>query len=204
MNRSGASRISASRRSVRVFVAIEPTATILDELTKCIERLRESWPQAPVRWVRPEQIHLTLRFLGHVAETHLRGLQDSIAEVAGRNSPLRLSLGRLGCFPNAQRPRVIWIGVRCKNGTLDALHSSLNESTSIHGDPPESRTFHPHLTLGRLQAGARLPRGWEEKPAGIVVSSWEDWAVRQIALIQSRLGAGGSSYETLAKFPLQV
>lgn len=153
-----------------------------------------------VSWVRAENLHVTLRFLGSLAEAALGPVREALAEAAREVPPFRLAVGGFGGFPTAWAPRVIWVGVTAGAEPLGALHARLEAGLARHGIPPEGRAFHPHVTLGR----AREPRGApglaelltaEGEPLGEV-------AVDAVHLMRSDLHPGGAQYGVLAREPL--
>src|SRR6185369_3311627 len=133
---------------MRLFIAIE----LPDHYKKALGELRTAIPGA--RWVAAEQIHLTLAFLGGVDEDTAGRL---IAGLAGiQAAKFELSLTGTGCFPNRQRPRVVWVGVKPEPG-LTGLAAMVRETVLACGIPLEERPFSPHLTLARL----KFPAPWE-------------------------------------------
>jgi 2'-5' RNA ligase len=151
------------------------------------------------RWVRPEGIHLTLRFLGEVDEHRDRSARDGWRRVAGTVEPFRVRLGELGCFPERGAPRVLWAGIDEvePGGALARLASGLEATARERGWEGEARPFRAHLTLARrareghpdrLSPSHAPPRG-------------EGW-VKEVVLFQSRLDRSGARYTALASFPL--
>ncbi len=108
-----------------------------------------------VSWVRAENLHVTLRFLGSVDEATLGRAREALTEAASGIAPFRLALGGFGGFPAAHAPRVIWVGLTAGAEPLVELHARLEAALARCGIAPEGRGFHPHVTLGR----AREPRG---------------------------------------------
>jgi RNA 2',3'-cyclic 3'-phosphodiesterase len=153
-----------------------------------------------VSWVRVENFHVTLRFLGAIDEATVGGVREALAEAAGGVAPFRLALGGFGGFPSARAPRVIWVGATAGAEPLVALHARMEAALGRRGIPPEGRAFHPHVTLGR----AREPRGAVElaelldgapEPLGEI-------EVDAVHLMRSELSPSGSRYSVLAREPL--
>lgn len=177
----------------RLFLAIELSQEIRRTLLEFGRELGQMAPGGTVRWVRPENIHLTLRFLGDTPVESLESIIEGMDRVAVEFSTFELALGKLGCFPNPRKPRIIWVDVIGELGTLEALQLGLSQMLTPLGWEPEKRRFHPHLTLGRVKDSralieARLPLGRELRPQKIHVDS--------IALIESTLLSDGAVYST--------
>jgi len=177
-------------KSVRCFIAIEFSAEIKQQLSELKESLAESVPDGAVRWVKPANIHLTLKFLGDtdVAKVDLVG--EQLEETATVHLPLVIQLGRLGCFPNPRKPRVVWVGVD-GGSTLQDIQGAVEDSLVPLGWPAESRKYHPHLTLGRVKnqqqvVTARYPWG-EQRVTG-------RQQVDELCLIESDLRPSGPVY----------
>jgi 2'-5' RNA ligase len=108
-----------------------------------------------VSWVRTENLHVTLRFLGSVDEATLGRVREAMAEAAAGVAPFSLAVGGFGGFPSARAPRVVWVGLAGETESLVRLHAELEAALERRGISREGRAFHPHVTLGR----ARDPRG---------------------------------------------
>ena len=188
---------------IRSFIAIELPSEIKAELTSLEERLISG--QHPfVKWVAPEGIHLTLKFLGNVAQTTLPQIIEAVARIAQPISPFHLQIGGLGAFPNLQRPQVIWVGVGGEVEKLAALQRGVDAALAPLGFHPESRPFSPHLTLGRLRERAS-PR--ERQNFGQWVSSTKfetslSFEVEALSLMKSQLTPSGAIYSQLASIKL--
>jgi len=136
--------------TVRAFIAIELPDSVKAALSGLQERLRRGGP-APVKWVEPDGMHLTLKFLGNVAVSVIPDVERAIAESAQRGHPFRLSLGRPGAFPNLRAPRVVWVGIEGDTATLASLQESVERGVVTLGFAREKRGFSAHLTLGRVR-----------------------------------------------------
>jgi 2'-5' RNA ligase len=176
---------------IRAFIAIgipERLQTVLGRVSR--ELTRDLSPRS-VRWIKPQNIHLTLRFLGDVQLDKLAYIKRGIDEVVVRSAPLTLYLDTIGCFPNARRPRIIWIGLAGDLDQLSALHRSIEQMLDSIGWEPERRKFHPHLTLGRVRdprvvADASLPWGRMLAQGQLIVET--------VHLVESQLFPTGAIY----------
>jgi len=176
---------------MRLFIAIELPTGLKSELG----RLRANIPG--VRWVPTEQIHLTLAFLGEVDEEAAVKLTAQLAEI--RADAFKLSFGGIGCFPDRQRPRVIWIGVIPEPGLL-RLATAVQQSAHTAGILLEERHFSPHITLARLKLPAVDDlRAFLDQQHRITL---EPFAVREFTLFQSKLTSQGAMHSQIRSFPL--
>ena len=108
--------------------------------------MRPLWPAQGVSWVSPENLHLTLRFLGAAEDGQIAALGQGLTAVAARHEGFTATTGQSGCFPNRRRPKVIWAGVGDADGRLGALQQDVEEVVCAAGWEPEERAFRPHVT----------------------------------------------------------
>jgi 2'-5' RNA ligase len=169
---------------MRLFVAVWPPAEVLD----LVDRLPR--PEHPaVRWAPRDRWHVTLRFLGEVDEGELPALEQGLAATATDHSGRRVAMGPV----TARLGRTVLI---VPVTGLDDLGRAVTVATAGYGAPPEDRAFTAHLTLARSRARATIPSTLAGQP---VAAAWD---ATEIALVRSRLGGGGPTYETLARLPL--
>ncbi len=135
-------------KTIRCFIAIELPAEIKAELARVITFLRENIPEG-IRWIPVDNIHLTIKFLGDVNIDHIDLIQNAIIKSVISIPPFKVSLTKVGAFPNIHRPHVIWLGLDAP-GYLADLVDTINLHTEDIGYPSETRPFSPHLTLGRV------------------------------------------------------
>jgi len=178
---------------IRSFIAIEIPAAI----RQAIGRMITEWDQAqyPVRWVKADNLHLTLKFLGEISEPVLNRVSQKIKSISERFAPFRFSLQELGCFPSPKSPRVIWIGAAEGKKEVTSLQQIIEQELALIGLKPEAREFSPHLTLGR--ANARFD------PQNILATRYESssFSVESLVLFKSTLTPGGPIYDKLQEFP---
>lgn len=175
--------------TIRAFIAVHLPDEVKGSLVEVAGALAGGIPRGAVRWVRPEQMHLTLRFLGETDIEKLPVIQREMDEIAERCAPLSLRLHDLGCFPNHHRPRVIWVGLAGEVSRLVAMKSALDGCLTPLGWPPENKPFQAHLTLGRVK-DERAVQGiaWTADVPRLEVP------VVAIHLIESRLRPDGPVY----------
>jgi 2'-5' RNA ligase len=167
------------------------------ELWDALAPLRQRREQLPVKWVRPENIHLSLKFLGDVDESRETELRTALRQAAGARSeprPLTLQISGFGVFPDYHRPHVLWAGVT-PEPSLELLQHGVEQAFGPLGFPTEARAFRPHVTVGRAERDAR-PRdfkGLEEILAGTDFD--ETVTVAQVDLMQSTLKPEGAVYQ---------
>jgi 2'-5' RNA ligase len=202
---------------IRTFIAIELDESIKDGLTKLQKRLKGEAPQGSVRWVRPEGIHLTLKFLGDVPADQIGEITRALQKSCQGFAPFSLSCGGLGCFPNLKRPRVVWVGIQeesesarggfgiHRTGTLAQLQKAIEENVAPLGYPTEKRKFSPHLTLGRVQR--RVSSGDQRRLGELVgasqIGTLGQMEVRSVNLMRSDLRPSGAVYTWLAEMELK-
>ena len=177
--------------SIRAFVALELGAAVRERLAGAIEDLRPR--VSGVKWVRPEGIHLTLRFLGPSAPEALEQLRPLLARAAAACPAADVPLSGFGLFPERGAPRVLWVSAVLPSAFLE-LQRACESAAVCCGFDREPRAFSPHLTLGR----------WRDRAARPTLSPRDLGAARldKLALVSSDLRPGGAVYTPLASFPL--
>lgn len=190
---------------IRTFVAIELSAEIQGELRRVQEILKEKIATPQIRWVDPENIHLTLKFLGNVPADRTQEIAAALKEACAGLSPFVIGVSGLGCFPSTTNPQVVWVGVQEETGRLKRLQEEVEERLAGLGFKPERRPFRPHLTLGRVKKQAHV--GARRIIGGIVsatsVGDLGQMEVGEISLMKSTLLPSGARYSRLEKIPLE-
>jgi len=192
-------------KQIRAFIAIELGETISVALTDLQGQLKAKVPRRSVRWVKPEGIHLTLKFLGDVPANRIEEIERALTQACAGFPAFSLSVGGLGCFPNPRRPRVVWVGVQEESGTLAGLQKAIEDGMEKLGFAPEGRRFHAHLTLGRTQ---RRASSGDVRRLGQLVSETDigslgQMEARSVSLIKSDLKPTGAVYTQLAAVKLE-
>jgi len=185
---------------VRLFVALEIPSAVREDFATLINQLRalesKSSAKKP-RWVRPENLHVTLKFIGHIDPALLDPIRATLAKLCS-DGPVDLRFRGLGFFPNAKRPRVLWAGTAA-SPNLSSLARDIDSSLAKLGIPAEERAFTPHLTLARCE-----PSAISAAMAGVVErdSACDFGGLRttQFHLVESKLKASGAEYTTLQSF----
>ena len=185
--------------TLRTFIAVELDKELKSNLGALQSRLRGQIAPRSVRWVRPEGIHLTLKFLGDTPSEQVDQVKAALAQAAAEVGPFTFTVGGLGCFPNAHRPRVIWVGLQEPTGALVRLKDAIETQVAPLGFPTEKRRFHPHLTLGRVQRRASKSEAREigEVVAASDLGVIDEMDVTAVSYIKSDLQPSGAVYTTL-------
>jgi 2'-5' RNA ligase len=138
---------------IRAFIAVDLPPEVQECLRQISTQLTEQMGDVPVRWVAPENIHLTLKFLGDVSTNNIQVLTELLEAETASQKPMVISVGGVGAFPKVRSPRVIWVGVEAPQ-ELVALQRSIDSQTARIGYARDRRPFSPHLTLGRVSRNA--------------------------------------------------
>lgn len=186
---------------MRCFAAIELSDEVRRKLAAEIEGLKAVDPR--LKWVPPENLHMTLKFLGDLEEAAVASLRQRLATVAARFAPFRIAVRGLGTFPGgrARTLKVVWAGTAGELDTLRTLQAAVERCAREVGVPKEEREFSPHFTLAR----AKDPRGHGELFRRLERGAAREFGelhVREVSLIQSTLRPTGPIYSTVCTFPL--
>lgn len=187
--------------AMRLFAALELDERARDRLADYQRRLRAL--DAAVRWVRPEQIHLTLKFLGEVPDERVPPILKALDTLA-IHPAFRFEMGGVGTFGSSRSPRVVWAGVKMPNPSLSALQQACEEQLAPLGYPPEGRRYSPHLTLGRVKdfrAGRQIAEAVDRLEAQ--VDEPLEQAAEHVVLFESLLSPKGSQYIAVHKVLLR-
>lgn len=175
---------------MRLFVAIE----LSEELRRALRRTQDALrPKGPdVRWIPAEQLHLTVKFLGEVADRDVAGVSEAMVQAAAVSAPFDLELVKCGCFPERGAVRIVWAGAREAQGVLAGCVEQVEARLEPLGFPREQRAFAPHITMGRVK---------DDRSAGLLRRSVEacriatmTQGVSSLTLMASKLSPKGSIY----------
>jgi len=195
---------------MRIFIGIDLDPEIRAGIARFLDGVRGFAPD--VRWVRPESLHLTLKFIGEQKPDRVEAIQERLQGAEGAAVEIRFA--GYGFFPTAKAPRVFWIGIDASPG-LAELAANIEAAVAELGIPREDRPFSPHLTLARGGGGSGSPR-WrkgdgpsltftvlEKRLAAMSALDFGTMTAREFYLYQSQLSPGGSKYSKLERFPLK-
>ena len=190
---------------MRLFIGIELSPEVRHAVAgaaeACRKRVARAAPRASVRWVEPGNLHVTLWFLGEVAEANAMPLQEVLAEPF-RTPAFRISLQGFGTYPPTGSPRVIWIGLGDGREPLVEVHRELGERLPALGFEPEKRAYSPHLTLARVKE-IRSADAIALRSALGKARALGSFDAPFVTLFRSRLSPKGSQYESLLRVPLK-
>ncbi len=189
----------------RTFIALEMNEALQRHLAGAIRQVAQVLPR--VRWVDPCGTHLTLAFLGELDDARLELAIEAADIAAGQVRPFTYRLTRLGIFGSPRQPRVVWMGIEERSGSLMRLHRALQQELERHGFETEKRPFSPHLTLARIKTPLapedlqRLQDILAGKRCGIVSS--DEYTVEYVNVMKSELLRSGAQYTCLQACPLK-
>ena len=179
---------------MRLFLAIELSAPLLDALESAIEPLRAEAPD--IAWVPTAKRHLTLKFLGDVAEERLPRVVAMAVAIARQHRPFSMQVANIGAFPNFRRARVVWIGVE-HEARLELLHHDLEIAGEAEGFELEGRAFRPHVTLARVRMPLELERVKRLARVARRIDFTATSDVSEITVFESTLASSGAAYRRL-------
>ena len=185
--------------TIRAFVAANLDSGLKAALARVQDRLKAT--RADVGWVRPENLHITLKFLGQVEDGRLGVIGEAVAAATTGCGPVRLVFEGLGAFPRPHAARVVWIGLSHGAEALAQLQARVEAGLESLGFAREARSFTAHLTLGRVRGpahGEQLARALTGAPA----EALGEMVLDRIDLMKSDLSAAGARYSILQSFPL--
>jgi 2'-5' RNA ligase len=185
-------------KAVRTFIAIE----LPQEVREYLESRQTDLASAggDVKWVRTDDIHLTLVFLGNVPVEEIAAVAAAVRGVAALMGPIRLQAGGAGCFPPHGRPRVVWIGIEEPTGALARLQGAVAEATERFAERSERREYKAHLTVGRVRGG-RGAEELSEAVAALADAKGPEFEAAEVVIFESVLAREGPTYMPLARVP---
>ena len=185
-------------KSIRAFLAIDLPEEIRDRIRDIQDRLKTNLKG--IRWIRPEGIHLTLKFLGNIPQNDVLNISGMIEKHTKYVGPLMLKVGTVGTFPNLKRPRVLWLGIGGETEQLLTLQKKIDATLEDCGFKRETRTFSPHLTLGRIKSHKEI-RGLSQAIGDGKNFAAGSFHADGLTLFKSDLTPKGAIYTKLAHFP---
>ena len=184
---------------MRAFVAVEMAAPLRLELAGAMQQLQRL--AAPIKWVAPENIHLTLKFLGKVEDERVPEAIEIMKQCAEGIGPFELELKGAGAFPNLNRPRVLFVKAEDRPPVMAELARRLDRRMTRAGVPKEDRPFRSHVTIGRVRRPRPMPQVGENL-ASLAERNFGMMIVNRIVLIQSKLTPSGPVYTPVEHVPL--
>lgn len=182
--------------TIRSFIAIEVIDQMREEIAKVLQKLKML--PCDVKWVKPENIHLTLHFLGHINLSEVEKVKEGLKKIIPAHKAFSITIDKeLGAFPDKNNPRVIWLGVKEGEKELLKLYHAIKLILDKVGIKTEKRIYHPHLTLGRLKSS---------RNKNILIATLKElkleknlsFSVKEVTLFKSNLTPQGPIYQRLA------
>ncbi len=191
--------VPETMKRIRAFISL----TLPDTISASIRHVQEQLAghRLKVRWIRAENIHLTLKFLGEIDATRIDAIDAAVAEAAAEKAPFHLSAKGVGVFPNIKRARVIWIGVAGQVNALTELQHNMASRLDTIGFPRDRRRYSGHLTIGRSK-GAIDAGSLMNAMAEIRSFESEPFIVNRVSIFRSELHSTGAVYTELRTVPL--
>lgn len=183
---------------IRAFIAVDLDDLVIEKICNVVEILKPRITE--IRWLRKENLHLTLKFLGNIAESQVEPIAAALRHPVELFSPCTISAKGLGVFPDFRRPKILWVGLT--GDQLVQLAAEIESALMPLGFTPENRAFTPHLTIGRWREGSRPAKNLRQEIDSLNDFEFGACAVRQIVLFQSVLKPEGASYSELRTIQL--
>jgi 2'-5' RNA ligase len=192
--------MSDSEKNIRAFLAMEPSEDVLQAMSRLQEKLKREI-SGRMSWTKPQGQHLTLKFFGDIAMEDVNNICTAVQNRVASGLSLNLKIKKLGAFPDASKPRVLWCGITGDVEKLSVLQKQLDSDFAGIGFPGEDRSFRAHLTLGRIKDPSGLT-GISEALTKYDGFTAGEFTSRELVLFQSKLTSQGAVYTKLAVFPL--
>jgi len=187
------------KNKIRTFIAVDIPESVRDQIEEFQEKLKRF--RAEVKWVRPENIHITLKFLGDIEQSMVDIIDQRLKDAVAGFAPFNVRVYGTGVFPSARRPRVLWLGIDEGREILQRLAKCIDEEIYNLGFEREKREFSPHLTLGRVRSIKYIDSLTEELLSSKFES--ESFIQDEILLMRSDLRPSGSIYTKLKSIQLR-
>ena len=186
--------------SIRSFMAVELTPEHSRAIARISRQMAEQWPE--YRWVDPRNMHLTLNFLGNVADEKIPRVCEIMRETLAAHAAFTFDIQGLGAFPKNSRPRVIWIGVGEGKSALSKIYYDLADNLDELRLERDRKAFRPHITLGRIRDRQRWPDSMIEHLDSNPAMELGQVSVDEIVLFSSHLEKTGPIYTAMDRVPL--
>ena len=186
--------------TIRAFIAIETPESAKSTIKSIQDKLRPI-KDAKVTWVRPQGIHLTLKFLGDIKKSQIPEISDCLRKCAKAVPPFELTSTTCGAFPGFRNPRVLWVGLD-GGQPLIQLQLDIRKSLEQLGFDTDNKDFHPHLTVGRvksIESNSNLPGIFKE-----ITFSQFVWQAFEVRLMSSILKPSGAEYEVIERYEFKT
>jgi 2'-5' RNA ligase len=183
--------------TIRTFIAITLSPEIQQALSQIQNHLKKL--DCDIKWVKPENIHLTLKFLGEVKLKKIDIIRRVLEDLFKNTRPIDIELTQLGAFPNTKHPQILWAGLKNKDQRISRLFFDLEEKLGKIGFKKENKLFSPHITIGRIRSSKNL-NSLSKEISNCSLPIRLKQAARNITLYKSTLTSQGPIYEALSNF----
>lgn len=190
-----------STKDIRAFLAMETSKDVLQAMSRLQEKLKREI-SGRISWTRSEGQHLTLKFFGDISPEDVKNISSAVQNSVALRLPVNLKIEKLGVFPDARKPRVLWCGITGDVEKLSIFQKQLDSDFADIGFPREDRPFRAHLTLGRIKDPHGLT-GISEALAKYSAFTTGEFTSKELVLFQSNLTPQGAVYTKLALFPFK-
>jgi len=189
-------------KTIRSFLAVKLDLAAVRAIAEEQRQLKQSCEEARVRvrWVPPPNMHVTIRFLGGITEPMISAVKDALEPMTRSFAPFEVESIGLGAFPDAERARVVWSGVRCESGELERLYTKVSQLLERTGFPEEKRPFKSHVTIGRVKGSSST--GLADCLAEGADREQGKSTIRDLICYRSDLQPTGADYHALWRLPL--
>ena len=189
---------------LRLFIALAIPTDVRKEMARAQSQLQRHAPQGAFRWTRPEQFHVTLKYLGDVPLEQVGPLEKAVSAVCAAFPPLPLAAHGIGFFPGAHKPRVIWAGAEDNTGRLAELHRQMEAAVRVFAPDERTERFTGHITLGRFKPGYRGSINQVLERATVLQDRhFGDWCASEVEIVRSELTSQGARHTPLCRCPLR-
>lgn len=187
-----------SEETYRAFIAIELPFDVREIIWNSAKPA-SGMLKSLVKWVPPENMHLTLRFLGGITFSMSDKLRENLQQLLIQFSPIKFKLGIPGVFPSWKEPRVLWVGLDVLEGDINLIQGEIERQAQMVGLPQEKQKFHPHITVGRVKTPSPfISNTWKN----VKIQYMPEFVVKKITLFKSTLNPSGAIYEVVDTFQL--
>ncbi len=188
---------------LRLFIAVPVPPDALEACRALIDGVRGGPAGHGARWVRTENLHLTVRFLGATAPEVVGAVAEAVRDAAARQPAFPVRLAGAGAFPSGARPRALWLGIEQGAAELAGIATALEGPLGLLGWPPEGRPYRPHLTVARTDAASIAAGAGAAEALAAAAAGWHTaFEADRVVLYRSRLASGPPVYEAMAEASL--
>lgn len=188
---------------LRLFIALAIPPEVRREIARFQGQLQRVAPPNAIRWTRPDQFHVTLKYLGDVPSDQIVALEKAVATVCAGCPALKITARGAGFFPNIKRPRVIWTGIADERGQLAELHRQFALALQPFAPADQTERFAGHITLGRFKPGRYAAvEKLRERVTDLRTRDFGGWLVGEVEIFRSELTATGALHTPLSVCPL--